>query len=402
MAAIPGTNIYRITATAGWDWGYGLGINNILQMNDTGVAIYGNVVDVNGTWGTTPVGTLMQLVPRANINSFNATGTVTTVQLTASASASSTGAWYGPRIDQANGLRDMTYFYDANRNGRVDASDSILGVVPFVAGGSSTLTLNASTPATWPFPRHFGAFATDSRTQGNGVSDTRTAVILGDNSDLRNVLPTVASVSGGRLIRIPDQFITDGDLAGIGAVVRPALGSSIGLASAIAFYDNDHNGRFDPSRDQLIEEVPVSALGDTARFNSFNITGVPGVTGQVHVAVAAKDALGRIGNARSWIALVGTPPEIHNISTAIITQGSSRFLRITIDANSGNLGIREIDATIDPRSSSAFTPSSGTLQSGRWVLTIDLAGLAPGNRDLFLRVSNFYRREVLTHVNVTI
>ena len=128
------------------------------------------------------------------------------------------------------------------------------------------------TPTNWPFPRHFGAFATDSRIQGNGVSDTRTVVILGDNSNLQNVLPTVASVSGGRIVRVLDHFITAGDLAGISAVVRPALGSSIGLASAIAFYDNDHNGRFDPAHDQLIQEIPVSALGDTARFNSFNIT----------------------------------------------------------------------------------------------------------------------------------
>ena len=397
---VSGTSTYRLNTTAGWDWGYGLGINNILQMNDTGVSIYGNVVDVNGTWGTRPVGTLMQLVPRANVTSFNATGTATTVQLTATASVSSTGAWYGPRIDQANGLRDMPYFYDANRNGRFDPSDSILGVLPIAA--ASSLTLNASTPASWPFPRHFGAFATDSRIQGNGVSDTRSAIILGDNSNLQNVLPTVASVGGSRIDRIPDPFVTAGNLVSLSAVVRPALGSSIGLATAIAFYDNDHNGRFDPSRDQLIEETPVSALGDTAQFNSFNITGAPGITGQVHVAVAAKDALGRIGNARSWIVLVGTPPEIQNISTTIITQGSSRFLRITIDANSGNLGIREINATIDPRSTSAFAPSSGTLQNGRWVLSINLSGLAPGVHDLFLRVSNIFRREVLTHINVSI
>ncbi len=398
---IPGTSTYRITATTGWDWGYGLGTNNILQMNDTGVAIFGNVVDVNGTWATTPVGTLMQIVPRANINSFNATGTSTTVQLTASASAASTGGWSGPRIDQANGLRDMTYFYDANRNSRFDTGDSILGVVPFVSGSSSALTLNASTPDSWPFPRHFGAFVTDSRTQGNGVSDTRTAIILGDNSDLQNVLPTVASIARVLLHDAHDLLITAGDLTRVNAVVRPALGSTIGLASAIAFYDNDHNGRFDPSRDQIIEERSVSALGGTTQFN-FAIAGVPGATGQVHVAVAAKDTLGRVGNARSLIALVGRPPEIQNISTAIITQGNSRFLRITIDASNGNLGIREINATIDPRSSSAFSPSSGTLQNGRWVLSIDLAGIATGEHDLFLRVSNIYRREVLTHVNVTI
>ncbi len=398
---IPGTNTYRISATAGWDWGYGLGLNNILQLNDTGVAIYGNVVDVNGTWGTTAVGTLMQLVPRANINSLSATGTATTVQLTASASASSTGAWSGPRIGEANGLRDMTFFHDANRNDRFDVGDSILGVVPFVAGGSSTLTLNASTQANWPFPRHFGAFVTDSRAQGNGVSDTRTAVIVGDNADLQNVLPTTASINRVMLHNTPDHLITAGDNTAVNAVVRPALGSSIGLASAIAFYDNDHNGRFDPARDQLIQEQAVTPLGGTARFD-FAITGLPGVAGQVHVAVAAKDALGRIGNARSWIALVGRPPEIQNISTAIITQGNSRLLRITIDASNGNLGIREINATIDPRSSSAFSPFSGTLQNGRWVLSIDLAGIAPGEHDLFLRVSNIYRREVLTHVNVTI
>ncbi len=390
---VPNTNAFRLTTTLGWAIAQGFESPDALGVQTR--TIGANVVDVNGAWSSTAATMTIAIAPRANVVVFSATGSATSVQLTAVVQQWAASGWAVVLPGAPNAVTHSVFFYDANRSERYDSGDVILGTVnanPAMGSMGGTFTLNATAQASWPWPRQYGAYAVDARTSGDPRSPARIAVQPGDSSSATNVLPWVTRVrqapSGTPRTEL---WVIEGEAFTIETTISSAVGSPIGLSAAILFYDVDRDGQYNMAYDRLIEQRSLtSGLGTQQPTFNFPIAG----SGQIHIAAAGIDANGRIGAARSTVVVVTQRPNVNLLSTQMVTENGARFLEVVLDAISP-AGIRSVTGILEIRDNTEYYPVIGNMRNGHWVVRIPTAGLPLGNTALTLRIATFYNVETI-------
>lgn len=398
---VSNTNAFRLTTTLGWAIGQGFEAPDALGVQSR--TIGANVVDINGAWSSIAAMMTIAIAPRASVVAFSATGSATSVQLTATVQQWAASGWAVVLPGAPNAVTHSVFFYDANRSERYDSGDVILGTVlanPAMGSMGGTFTLNATAQASWAWPRQYGVFAVDARTSGNPNSAARIAVQPGDSSIVSNVLPWVTRVRQAPSGTPREQlWVIEGDAFTVETTISSAVGSPIGLSAAIIFYDVDRDGQYNMAYDHLIEQRTLTS-GLSTQQPTFNFP-VAG-NGQVHIAVAGIDANGRIGAARSTVLVVTQRPVVNLISTQMVTDNSARFLEVVLDAISP-AGIRSVTGILQVHDNTEYYPVVGNMRNGHWVVRIPTAGLPTGNTALTLRIATFYNVETIinTFANIT-